>query len=861
MRITIERLRTWIVLLAVVLLAAILGFFGYARYRVRHVGRDLPGKLGLEIQQSTNGFTLSKSEGGRTLFTLHASKAVQYKQGGGDGGRAVLHDVSITLYGRDNAGADHVYGSEFEYDPATGVARANGRVKIDIEAPAGAGGAAGIAPGTKAGASTVHVTTSGLMFNQKTGRAETPETLKFTFAQSHGSAKGASYDSNEGLLVLQSAVDLHSEKNGSDVTIEAAHAEFDRGSRQLTLLKDQTEYQQTHSSSDQALVFFRDDGTAEKIDARGHVLVKDSLGRNLKSTVAEVLLDGRGAPQQVTFEGGLFFAALEADHDIHGDANTGVLQMGAQGGLEHVQMRNAASVVDQEDSPPGNPHGSVTRQVQATQIDIDLTTGDQGGRTGGQAEAKSILAKGGATVTEHTIYAKAMPQNTAIKGDQLFATLKDGRSLDTLRGDGNTYLTNTNPNGVSQTSSGDTLEVKFASEGPAKPLATRAERKKGAGLATPGNAPGSAISGSAIPGLVESAVQRGHLQMVETQPPAAGEKEGSRATASADRATFHGPAQTVLLEGGTPRLSDQGSELTAETIEFNRGTGAVTAIGAVRASYNGGSGGLGTGVGGGAAGGPTKEPAHAVAAKAVFDHGRDEVTFTGGTENARLWQGADSVSAPVLVLSRKQQTLTAHGDGSNAAVHAVFAGTRAIGDGAARPATKTKTAGSAVVRVSSVSLLYSAAERKATFKGNVVAQQPGATVRTEVAEIYLTQNIAGTVGTPKAPGPASGHPQGSSISKPQVSSIPNPQGALDRMVAQGKVQFEGGGRKGSGEKLVYTAADSKFVLTGTTAQPAQIVDPERGTVSGSSLIFTDRDDSVIVNGGHSHAVTETRIAN
>ena len=859
MRITIERLRTWIVLLAVVLLAAILGFFGYARYRVRHVGRDLPGKLGLEIQQSTSGFTLSKSEGGRTLFTLHASKAVQYK----GGGRAVLHDVSITLYGKDNAGADHVYGSEFEYDPETGVARANGPVKIDIQAPAGAGGPAGIAPGTKGGASTVHVTTSGLMFNQKTGRAETPETLNFTFAQSHGSAKGASYDSNEGLLVLQSAVDLHSEKNGSDVTIEAAHAEFDRGSRQLTLLKDQTEYQQTHSSSDQALVFFRDDGTAEKIDARGHVLVKDSLGRNLKSTVAEVLLDGSGAPQQVTFEGGLFFAALEADHDIHGDANTGVLQMGAKGGLEHVQMRNAASVVDQEDSPPGNPHGSVTRQVQATQIDIALTPGDQGGKTGGRAEAKSILAKGGATVTEHTIYAKAMPQNTTIKGDQLFATLKDGRSLDTLRGDGNTYLTNTNPNGVSQTSSGDTLEVKFASEAPAKHPATRAGSKKAAGLATPGNAPGSATSdsaipglaipGLAIPGLVESAVQQGHLQMVETQPPAAGEKEGSRATASADRATFHGPAQTVLLEGGTPRLNDQGSELTAQTIEFNRGTGAVTAIGAVRASYNGGSGGVGSGM--------AKEPAHAVATKAVFDHGRDEVTFTGGTENARLWQGADSVSAQVLVLSRKQQTLTAHGDGGNAAVHAVFASTRAAGDGPAQPATKTKTAGSAVVRVSSVSLLYSAAERKATFKGNVVAQQPGATVRTDVAEIYLTQNTSGTVGAPKAPGPASGHPQGSSISKPQGSSIPNPQGALDRIVAQGKVHFEGGGRKGTGEKLVYTAADSKFVLTGTTAQPAQIVDPERGTVSGSSLIFTDRDDSVIVNGGHSHAVTETRIAN
>jgi lipopolysaccharide export system protein LptA len=80
------------------------------------------------------------------------------------------------------------------------------------------------------------------------------------------------------------------------------------------------------------------------------------------------------------------------------------------------------------------------------------------------------------------------------------------------------------------------------------------------------------------------------------------------------------------------------------------------------------------------------------------------------------------------------------------------------------------------------------------------------------------------------------------------------------MVAQGKVQFEGGGRKGAGEKLVYTAGDGKFVLTGTAGQPARIADPARGTVSGSTLTFTSRDDSVVVDGGQSPAVTETHVS-
>src|SRR5690242_7490409 len=136
MRITIEKLRTWILVLAGVLIAIITGFFVLTRYRLLHVGHDLPGRLGVNIQQDANGFTFSRSQRGRTLFTLHASRLVQYK----GGGRATLHNVSITLYGADGTRNDHVYGKDFEYDPAQGVARALGPVYLDVQAPAGTRG-------------------------------------------------------------------------------------------------------------------------------------------------------------------------------------------------------------------------------------------------------------------------------------------------------------------------------------------------------------------------------------------------------------------------------------------------------------------------------------------------------------------------------------------------------------------------------------------------------------------------------------------------------------------------------------------------------------------------------------------------
>ena len=91
-----KRLRRWFAAAAVFVVAISLAYYLYGRLHVWRVVERMPGKMGVEVQQSTQGFSLSKSEAGRTIFTVHASKAVQYKEGG----RAELHDVSILVYGR-----------------------------------------------------------------------------------------------------------------------------------------------------------------------------------------------------------------------------------------------------------------------------------------------------------------------------------------------------------------------------------------------------------------------------------------------------------------------------------------------------------------------------------------------------------------------------------------------------------------------------------------------------------------------------------------------------------------------------------------------------------------------------------------
>src|SRR5271157_3202294 len=127
---SVSRLRRWFALGAILMVATVAGIYFYAQWSLRKIVHSIPAKLGLDIQQTAEGFSISKSEEGRTLFTVSASKAVQFKEGG----RADLHNVKIVIYGKDAGRFDRIAGDDFEYDPASGNVNAKGRVLIDLEA-------------------------------------------------------------------------------------------------------------------------------------------------------------------------------------------------------------------------------------------------------------------------------------------------------------------------------------------------------------------------------------------------------------------------------------------------------------------------------------------------------------------------------------------------------------------------------------------------------------------------------------------------------------------------------------------------------------------------------------------------------
>src|ERR1700747_1198269 len=184
----IPRLRRWFALGAIAVSLVVAGAYIHRRHKARDALKHIPGKIGLNIQQTAEGFKVSKSDQGRTLFTIQASKAVQFKLGG----RAELKNVTITLYGRDASRYDKIYGDNFSYDPQSGDVLAKGEVRIDLEAnPEGLLKPDQSAP--SALKNPVHLITRDLVFNQKSGDAYTDADVELNMPQLVGSATGLHY--------------------------------------------------------------------------------------------------------------------------------------------------------------------------------------------------------------------------------------------------------------------------------------------------------------------------------------------------------------------------------------------------------------------------------------------------------------------------------------------------------------------------------------------------------------------------------------------------------------------------------------------------------------------------------------------
>ena len=372
MPVSIPHLRRWFVLAAIAVSLVVAGAYLHRRRQAREVLKHIPAKMNVDIQQTAEGFKVSKSEGGRTLFTIQASKVVQFKLGG----HAELRNVTITLYGRDSSRYDQIYGDDFGYDPKSGDVTAKGEVRIDLEAnPEGL-----IKPDQSVPTvlkNPIHLVTRDLWFNQKTGNASTKAKVELRMPQAAGSAMGVRYRADDNVLTLESQVDLVLTGSGQG-KLTADRAEIMKTPRQVVLEHARISHGSQQIQAQRATLYLNDDNSVD------HVLASESVQADLPGPSPMHARAAQGEFKVNQAQDGLSAAVLTGNVELESagsrpsraSAGRVVIDFAGKNRVSKIRAENNVKLVELPAGVEGKNAGNSQQvEVSAPAIDFVLAKG------------------------------------------------------------------------------------------------------------------------------------------------------------------------------------------------------------------------------------------------------------------------------------------------------------------------------------------------------------------------------------------------------------------------------------------------------------------------------------------------------
>jgi len=804
MPLKVYRLRRLLAVTAIVLTLVVAGMYFYARSKATNALKSIPGKIGIEIKQTANGFQFSKSNGNRTLFTVQASDVKQFKLNG----NAELHNVNIVLYGRDSSRYDQIYGDDFAYDQKTGDVIAQGDVQIDLVAnPAGESSPDQSTP--KEVKNPIHLKTRNLVFNRDTGNAATDERVEFRTPQASGSAVGVTYAGKSNTLTLASQI--HIVLSGAkSAVLEAEHGTITNDPRQIILDHAHLVRSDGTVRADHATFYLSSDNHVQRVLAVGDVntvarpgMAKGTTARSGSADQQEIhgrsdqaefqLLDGEDLLHTAILTGNVHIEQTGTD-PVRGEAGRVVVDFAGQNEVQRIHALDGAHLLQKAanaSGTDGKTDGSGKQDFDLTAPAIDFALGE------GRVLKRAVtVGAGQITITDaQPSPASARPagQKTVVTADKFDADFgtADGRTrLSTVLGTPHARIVSSSAGQPDRVSTSDSVLAVFLPQG----------------------------------GGIDSISQKGNVTYSDIETP------DKRMLAWADSGRYT-PADQMLVLTGNPRVANGGTQTTADTIKINRATRESVAEGNVKTSYS-----------------ELKEqpdgallasssPIH-VTARTMTAHGASGIALYQG--NARLWQDANVIEAPSIEFDRDRRFVTAQGTESHPVKTILVQTERGSPQKSQDPFQTTGKAGkipgtreqSGPIAITALKMTYTDSERKVHYEGGVMAKGSDFSASSKTADAYLVARTQ-TSANQSAAGP----------------------GQLDRMVADGNVRVQQPNRRAEAEKLVYTAADDKFVLTGG---PPSIFDAEHGKITGVSLTFFRRDDRVLVEGEASTAVVRQR---
>lgn len=695
MPLPVYRLRRLLAAIAILLTLAVAGMYFYARSKAQNALKTVPGKIGIDIKQTAQGFQISKSDGKRTLFTVQASNVKEFKLNG----NAELHNVSIILYGRDSSRFDQIYGDNFSYNQKTGDVTAKGEVQIDLVGnPAGLESPDQAAP--RELKSPIHLKTNDLVFNKDSGNAWTDARVEFRTPQASGSAVGAKYAGKTNTLTLASQI--HIELSGPEHSVlEAKHGIITNDPRQIVLQEAQLRRASGTVGAREATFYLGPENHVERVLANGDVTAdmrtlgerSDRAGRSSevhgRADQAELLLPGgKEHLQTATLIGNVQFEELGAQNVV-GEAGRVIFDFAGRNELQKVHAIDGAHLAQKvSKASPSSAKDNSPQNFDLTAPAIDFTVAD--GRV-----LKQAITSGAARITvapaqASTVRSNEATEQTVVTAGRFIAEFMeaDGKNhLASVHGAPDVRIANSVPNEPDRLSTSESVDANFSPQGG-----------------------------------IESITQSGHLAYSDSLP------TEKRVQAWADSGRYT-PDDHMLVLTGNPRVANGGMATTANIIRINRTTGDALGEGDVKSTYS-----------------ELKErpegallaassPIHVTARSMTAHKSSAGATYSG---NARLWQDANVIEAPTIQFDRDHRSVVAEGTTDNP-VRTVLA--QAEKESAPSQHKSAKTAQplgrSSPITITAKRLSYVDSDRKVHYEGGVFAKGTDFTASSKTADAYL----------------------------------------------------------------------------------------------------------------------------
>jgi lipopolysaccharide export system protein LptA len=516
------RYARWAVTIAILLAVIVAGVYLERTWRQYVAGHNVPPPVPKTVQQQSAEFSFSKVEQDRTLFTVHASRATQFK----DQDRSRLEDVQITIYGQHGERNDVIRTHECNYEPETGRIICQGVVELDLEnAEQARQGAAG---------RIVHVRTTNVSFDRGSGDASTTEPVDFRFPNGEGHGVGAVYSTADARVSLEHDVKLTFFQRGGPgsppMTFAGRRLLYQRDGQTLRLFGPVHVQQGTRemTAGNMALEFDSDLRPRRALATGQPELDSAELSGQFRIAAEQfiALLSPAGWIEQVVAE-----RSVRADRQ----------------GLDRKE-RLAAQRVEIAMEPQRNE----PRQMTATgNVQVETQTGDKSshlataalrlqfvGNDHAKAGAERRRLESGETLAPATMETKSSSEATSMRANRFAAQFGARSQLEKLLGYSGVLVERHMGTGPAQTTTAQELAVTFDSHGDWA--------------------------------LLEEA---GGVRF----------RQGDR-TAEAARARMARASDTIQLDG-SPVVTDALTRTTAGQMEIHERSGDVRATGGVRTSY------------------------------------------------------------------------------------------------------------------------------------------------------------------------------------------------------------------------------------------------------------------------------------